>query len=105
MGRGFARLGEPRVDGRHDQVFQELSIAVGDQLGVDMHRHDLEPAAHLDRHGTAARISVHFELAQRFNRLAQLASVLDQFREHPQLIEHDFLFPSRVFEFRTGAPL
>ena len=94
LGRGFAGLGKPGVDRRHDQVFEQLGVAIGDQLGVDMHRHDLEPAVDLDRHRTAAGVSFHFELAQRLNRLAQLAGVLDQFREHSQLIEHGFLFPA-----------
>jgi hypothetical protein len=105
MGRGVACLGEPCVDRCQDQVFQELGVAIGDQLGVDIHGDDLEPAAYLDGHRAAAGASFYFELAERFNRLAQLASVFDQFREHTQLIEHVVLLPSRVFEFRAGAPL
>ena len=92
LGRRLAGLDEPGVDRRGDQVFEQLGVAIGDQLGVDPHRHDLEPAVDLDRDRTAAGGPFHFELAERFERLverlAQLAGVPHQFREHSQLIEH-----------------
>ena len=69
-------LASAGVDGRHDQVFQQLGVAIGDQLGIDMHRNDLEPAIHLDRHRPAAGITFHFDLPRtraHFDRVAQLA--------------------------------
>ncbi len=104
LGRRVSRLGEPSVDGRHHQVFEQLGVAIGHQLGVDMNRDHLEPAANLDGHRAAAGITFHFDLAERFNRITQLAGVLDQFRKHSQLIEHGVVCPSRGLDFRFVSP-
>ena len=49
---------------------------------------DLEPAVDLRRDRAAAGIALDLDLAERFNRVAQLAGVPHQFREHSQFIEH-----------------
>ena len=71
-------------------------VGIGDQLGIDPHRDDLQPTVDFDRDCAAAGRSFHLELPQRLERflerLAQLAGVTHQIRQHSQLIEHGLAF-------------
>ena len=80
LGRRLAGLDQPGVDRRRHQVFQQFGVAVGQQLGLDPHGHDLEPAVDLGRDAAAAGGPFDLDLAQGLGRLLDASRSLPAFR-------------------------